>query len=256
MCVQACSCLTTQCCHKTLSLACQRSKDKVSAGEGYSGDGGAKAGHQEVCHSQVQQDKVEVRPQLLVLGRARNCQHVDADAPDGYKWHKCRQSIEQATGPQVVLGDKKWAEGGDVVCFQWNGDPEVLRKLHGAAVFHSALHIHMKKILKKSKFLAHVMDNRASLPVGLSEAVQGSGQVYIYRAFWLKTKLTKWIIDWFHSMMNVLIVLMGVRYHLMLGRLGGIHAMTVNHDGRYSKQPPRRLASCCGFIFIASVSFR
>lgn len=143
--MQACSCLTTQCCRKTLNLACQWSKDKVSAGKGYSGDRRAKEGYQQVCHSQVQQDKVEVRPQLLVFGRARNCQHVDADAPDRKNCHQCSHSIKQATAPQVVLGDEKWAEGGDVVCFQGYGDPEVLRKLHGAAVFHSALHIHNKK---------------------------------------------------------------------------------------------------------------
>lgn len=152
--MKVCPCLTTQCCHKTLDLACQWSKDKVSAGKGYGGDGGAEAGDQEVCHSQVQQDKIEVRAQLLVFGRARNCQRIDADAHNRHKKHERGQAIEQDTRPQVVLGDEKWAEGGDVVCFQGNRDPEVLRKLRAAAVFHSVLHIYVK--ISKSKFLAHV----------------------------------------------------------------------------------------------------
>lgn len=134
--------LTTQCCHKTFNLASQWSKDKVSAGEVYGGDGRAKAGYQQVCHSQVQQDEVEVRPQLLVFRRAHNCQHVDGDAPGRYEKHKRGQTVEQAAVAQVVLGEKKWAEGADVVRFQGNRNPEVLRKLHGAAVSHSALHIH------------------------------------------------------------------------------------------------------------------
>lgn len=88
--------LTTKRYHKTFNLACEWTKDEIFASKGEGGGEGAHTGHNEVRHCQIQQDIVEVGPELLVLSSAGNCKHIDGSAHSKYKKHVYRHCIEGA----------------------------------------------------------------------------------------------------------------------------------------------------------------
>lgn len=70
--------LTTKCCCKSFNLAPQWTKNHVSEGKAVEAGEGAHRGHQEVCHGQVHQDVVQMRPELLVLNSTCNREGINA----------------------------------------------------------------------------------------------------------------------------------------------------------------------------------
>lgn len=80
--------LTTKSCCKSFNLASQWSKNHVSEGKAVEAGEGAHGGDEEVCHSQVHQDVVQVRSELLILNSTRNSDDIDACASYKKKEHK------------------------------------------------------------------------------------------------------------------------------------------------------------------------
>lgn len=70
--------LTTKGCCKAFDLASQWTHKHVSGGEAAEAGEDAHAGDQQVGKSQVHQDVVQVRPELLIFDSACNCEHIYA----------------------------------------------------------------------------------------------------------------------------------------------------------------------------------
>lgn len=62
---------------ESFNLAPQWTKNHVSEGEAVEAGEGAHSGNKEVCHCQVHQDVVEMRPQFLVLNSTCNSEGIN-----------------------------------------------------------------------------------------------------------------------------------------------------------------------------------
>lgn len=80
--------LTTKSCCKSFNLAPERTKNHVSEGKAVEAGEGAHRGDEEVCHSQVHQDVVQMRPELLILSSACNSKCIDARTSHKQEEHK------------------------------------------------------------------------------------------------------------------------------------------------------------------------
>lgn len=73
---------------------------------------------------------------LLVSHGARNGEGVNGGADHKKEERESRHGVERTQIPQVVLGDWERAEGCDVICVQWDRDPEVLWQLYDSGGPH------------------------------------------------------------------------------------------------------------------------
>lgn len=79
---------TTNSCCKSFNLASDWTKIHVSEGKADEAGEGAHRGDKEVCHSQVHQDVVQMRAELLVCNSACNSQDVDRCTSQPQEKHK------------------------------------------------------------------------------------------------------------------------------------------------------------------------
>ena len=80
---------TTKTCSKTFNLASQWTKSHVSEGKAVEAGERAHGGNEEVCYSHIDQDVVQMRPELLVLKSTCNGEDVDGRTKHKQQEHEC-----------------------------------------------------------------------------------------------------------------------------------------------------------------------
>lgn len=70
--------LTAKSCCESFNLAPDWTKNHVSEGKAVEAGEGAHRGDEEVCHSQVHQDVVQMGPELLILNSTRDSEDINA----------------------------------------------------------------------------------------------------------------------------------------------------------------------------------
>lgn len=103
--------LTTKGCCKSFDLASQRTHKHVSDSEAAEAGEGANTGDQQVCNSQVHQDVVQMRPELLIFDSACNCERIYACTRHKYEKHERCHAVKGRWARQVILWDQEWGEG-------------------------------------------------------------------------------------------------------------------------------------------------